>query len=116
MFRNLLVSIVFFIGPALLMFIARNLVMMGLAGLKNRKLHEQQEAKVIDITPIHNHRHPNWYVIAVVIISMTCAVTVFLELQRSVDVAPHEYVPAYTDEAGNIVPSEWKPKQPETSP
>ena len=114
MFRNLLVSIVFFIGPALLMFIARNMVMIGLHWLKVRKQQEQEEAKIIEITPIHNHIHPNWYVIAVVIISLFCAVTVFLELQRSVDVAPHEYVPAYTDDSGHIVPGQWQPKAPAT--
>ena len=114
MFRNLLVSIVFFIGPALLMFIARNVVMMGLLWLKVRKQHEQEEAQIIDITPIHNHIHPNWYVIAVVIISLFCAVTVFLELQRSDDVIPQEYVPAYTDDSGHIVPGHWQPKAPVT--
>jgi len=113
MFRNLLVSILFFIGPALLMFIARNMIMIGMLWLKTR--HEQErEQKVIDITPIHNHRHPNWYVIIVVIISMVCAVTVFMKLQNADDVAPHEYVPAYTDDSGNIVPGHWKPKAPVT--
>ncbi|NWF39387.1 hypothetical protein F3F96_09590 [Mariprofundus sp. NF] len=111
MFRNLLVSIVFFIGPALLMFIARNLVLIGMVWLKSR--HEKElEQKIIDITPIHNHRHPNWFVIIVVMISMTCAVTVFLELQNKDDVVPQEYVPAYTDDSGKIIPGHWQPKAP----
>jgi len=113
MFRNLLVSIVFFIGPALLMFIARNMVLIGMAWLKHR--HEKElEQKIIDITPIHNHRHPNWFVIIVVIISMMCAVAVFMELQHSDDVVPQEYVPAYSDDAGNIIPGHWQPKAPAT--
>ena len=114
MFRNLLVSIFFFIGPALLMFIGRNLVLIGLLWLKKR--HQQElEPKVINVTPIHNHRHPNWFVIIVVVISMVCAVTVFMELQKAEDVPPQEYVPAYTDESGNIVPGHWKPKAPESN-
>lgn len=113
MFRNLLVSIFFFIGPALLMFIARNLLMLAMLWLKTR--HEKErEQKIIDITPIHNHRHPNWYVIVVVIVSMTCAVTVFLQLQDNDGVEPQQYVPAYTDESGNVVPGQWQPKTPAT--
>ena len=111
MFRNLLVSIVFFIGPALLLFIARNMVLIGLLWLKSRHKKEL-EHKIIDVTPIHNHIHPNWFVIIVVIISMTCAVTVFIELQKTDDVDPQQYVPAYTDDSGKIIPGHWEPKAP----
>ncbi|ATX81840.1 hypothetical protein Ga0123462_0971 [Mariprofundus ferrinatatus] len=113
MFRNILVSIFFFVGPALLMFLARNLTVMGMIWLKNRQRRARQQ-QVIDITPIHKHSHPNWYVIIVVIVSLTCAVTVFLELQKKDEVVPQEYVPAYTDETGSIVPGHWRPKAPET--
>jgi hypothetical protein len=112
MIRNLLIAIFFFIGPAMLMFIARNLVLIGLLWLKKRHKREL-EHKVIDITPIHNHRHPNWYVIIVVIVSLICAVTVFMELQKDVDVEPQQYVPAYTDDSGRVVPGHWQPIQPE---
>ena len=111
MFRNLLVSIVFFIGPALLLFIARNMVLIGLLWLKNRHKREL-EHKVIDVTPIHNHIHPNWFIIIVAIISLTCAVTVFIELQKTDDVNPQQYVPAYTDDSGKIIPGHWEPKTP----
>jgi len=113
MIRNLLIAVFFFFGPALLMFVARNLFMLALLWLKMRHKREQ-EHKVIDITPIHNHRHPNWYVIIVVIVSLTCAVTVFMELQKSVDVVPQQYVPAYTDDSGKIIQGHWEPKAPET--
>lgn len=111
MIRNLLIAIFFFFGPAMLMFIARNLVLIGLLWLKNRHKREL-EHKVIDITPIHNHRHPNWYVIIVVIVSLTCAVAVFMELQKTDDVEPQQYVPAYTNESGQVIPGHWRPIEP----
>ena len=113
MIRNLLVSIFFFVGPALLMFMARNIVMIFMLWLKNRQIHAHDQ-KIIDVTPIHNHIHPNWFVIAVVIVSLGCAVTVFMELQRVEDVVPQQYVPAHTSESGKIIPGHWQPVVPQT--
>jgi len=112
MFRNLLIAVFFFFGPALLMFVARNMLLIGLLWLKTRRKREL-EHKIIDITPIHKHGHPNWYIIVVVIVSLTCAVAVFMELQKADDVVPGKYMPAYTDKAGNIVPGHWQPIKPE---
>jgi len=109
MIRSILVSIFFFIGPAMLMFMLRNVALLARAWLKNRQLHAH-DPEIIDITPIHNHIHPNWFIIAVVIVSMTCAVAVFMQLQSNEDVDPHQYVPAHMDESGNIVPGGWQPK------
>ncbi|OIO74568.1 MAG: hypothetical protein AUJ57_02000 [Zetaproteobacteria bacterium CG1_02_53_45] len=111
MIRNLLVSILFFVGPALLMFMARNIVLMTLIWLKNRQRRELQQ-EVIDITPIHHHIHPNWFVIAVAVVSLGCAVTVFMELQRMDDVVSQQYVPAHMSESGKIIPGHWEPKAP----
>jgi len=110
MIRSILVSIFFFVGPALLMFMLRNIVLMTRLWLKNRQLHAD-EREIIDITPIHNHIHPNWFIISVVIISLGCAVTVFMQLQNAEDVAPHHYVPAHMGESGEIVPGGWQSKE-----
>lgn len=110
MLRNLLVSIFFFIGPALLMFIARNMVLLLLLWLKARQAREMEQ-KVIDITPVRKQRAPRWFYILVLLVSLTSAISVFMMLQNG-DVPPQEYVPAYTDEAGNIVPGQWRPKAP----
>ncbi len=115
MIRSILVSIFFFVGPALLMFMLRNIVLITRLWLKNRQLHAH-DREIIDITPIHNHIHPNWFVITVVIISLFSAVSVFVELQRSDDVGPHQYVPAHMGESGTIVPGGWKPKEPLSAP
>ena len=116
MIRNLFVAIFFFFGPALLMFMMRNIVLLTLLWLKKKQKEAHEHPEVIDITPIHKQRHPNWFIIVVVIISLFCAVSVFIQLQKADDVAQHQYVPAYTDEAGNIVPGDWKPVGPPPPP
>ena len=115
MIRSFLVSIFFFVGPALLMFMLRNIAMMMLIWMKNKQRRARQQ-EVIDVTPIHHHIHPNWFVIIVVIVSMFCAVTVFMKLQSSDDVEPHQYVPAHMGESGEIVPGGWKPKGEDPAP
>jgi len=115
MIRSILVSIFFFIGPALLMFFLRNLLLLAQLWLKNRQKHAHEQ-EIIDITPIHNHIHPNWFIITVVIVSLACAVTVFMELQKADDVAPHQYVPAHMSESGEIVPGGWRPEGSDPAP
>ncbi len=108
MLRNLLVSIFFFIGPALLMFVARNMMLLLLLWLKTRHARESEQ-KIIDITPGRKQRAPKWFYVAVLLVSLTSAISVFIMLQNG-DVPPQEYVPAYTDEAGNVVPGHWRPE------
>ena len=115
MIRNLLVAIFFFFGPALLMFMLRNIVLLTLLWLKKRQHEAKMHPEVIDVTPVHKHRAPNWFYIAVFVISLTSAVSVFIALQNG-DVDDHEYVPAYVDESGDIVPGDWKPVGPPPPP
>jgi uncharacterized membrane protein len=108
MIRSLFVALFFFFGPALLMFMLRNLTLLLLLWAKNRRRRAQEE-KIIDITPVRKHRAPNWFYIAVVLVSLASAVTVFIQLQSD-DVQQQQYMPAHVDESGNIVPGRWKPK------
>ena len=66
-----------------------------------------QEIEVIDITPVKKDRAPIWFYALVIAISLTCAVTVFLNLDRGGAEVQH-YVPAHSDASGNIVPGDWK--------
>jgi len=107
MFRNILISIFFFFGPAVLMLILRNAVLLMLLYARNRQ-RRAREQDVIDITPVNQKRVPNWFYIGVVLISLACAVSVFIVLQYSPDAEQKQYVPAHTDSSGHIVPGHWK--------
>jgi len=108
MIRSLFVSLFFFFGPALLLFMLRNLTLLLLLKAKARQAKEP-EIEVIDITPVKKDRAPAWFYVLVIAISLTCAVTVFLNLDRG-DVEVQHYVPAHADESGNIVSGDWKNK------
>jgi len=109
MIRSIFVALFFFFGPALLLFMLRNLILLLLLRAKNK--HEKaSEPEVIDITPIKKDRAPNWFYAVVVVISLSCAVTVFMNLEKGGIEARH-YVPAHVDESGNIVTGGWKDKK-----
>ncbi len=110
MIRSLFVALFFFFGPALLLFMLRNLTLLLLLRAKNK--HEKaQQPEVIDITPVKKDRAPNWFYAIVIIVSLASAVTVFIHLQQSDDATIKHYVPAHVDESGNIVTGGWKPKE-----
>ncbi len=107
MIRSLFVSLFFFFGPALLLFMLRNLTLLLMLRAKNR--HEKaQEPEIIDITPVDKERAPNWFYALVLVISLACAVMVFLQLEKQSDVDVHQYVPAHINESGKIVTGDWK--------
>ncbi|MFQ5345547.1 MAG: hypothetical protein ACE5DZ_06265 [Mariprofundus sp.] len=107
MIRSLFVSLFFFFGPALLLFMLRNLTLLLLLRAKNRR-ERAREPEVIDITPVDKERAPNWFYALVVAISLASAVTVFMHLQHKADTEVRHYVPAHMDEAGNLVPGHWQ--------
>jgi len=110
MIRSLFVSLFFFFGPALLLFMLRNLVL--LLQLRARQRREKTpEPEIIDITPVDKARAPNWFYALVVAISLACAVSVFVQLEKQVDVEEHQYMPAHIDESGKIVTGDWKKNQ-----
>ncbi len=110
MIRELLIAVFFFFAPALVMLMLRNAALLLLLWLKHRE-RRAREPEVIDVTPVPKDRASRWFYVAVVIISLISAVTVFLTLQRNADVENRQYVPAYTDESGNIVKGHWKSTQ-----
>jgi len=114
MIRSLFVSLFFFFGPALLLFMLRNLALL-LVKTKNR--HEKaQQPEVIDITPVDKERAPNWFYVLVVAISLSIAITVFFQMQKQDGVEEHHYVPAHIGGSGHIVTGDWKPSDTSKAP
>ena len=111
MIRNLLIAIFFFFGPALMMFMLRNALLLLRLWLKARH-HQEQQAKIIDITPKEDKRAPLWFYVPVVLVSLGCAVSVFLFLHSDFEVESRRYVPAHVGEDGKVVPGHWEPVKP----
>jgi len=111
MIRNLLISLFFFFGPAILLFMLRNGLVLLRLWLKARQGREG-EPRVIDVTPVADRKAPAWFYALVVIVSLGCAVAVFIFLQSDVEVESQRYVPAYVGEDGKVVPGHWEPVAP----
>jgi len=106
MIRNLFLALFFFFGPALLLFMLRNIVLLLRIWLAVRSRRNQQP-DVIDITPVERNRAPRWFYLAAVVLGVVSAVAGFMYLQR-VDSERRQYVPAHMGEQGEIVRGHWQ--------
>jgi len=107
MIRNILTVIVFFFGPAILMFMLRNLFLFLKAWLSMRDA-RNAEPEVIDITPKPAVAIPAWFKLLAVLVGLLSAGLAWQLLSSGVEPQRH-YVPAYVDQQGKIVPGHWEP-------
>jgi len=109
MIRSIFVSALFFFGPALLMFLLRNVFYLSRAWLRLRRIQKKQEHEVIDITPHKHHGSPSlFFNITAIVVGLICAFLAWQEMRSGPEVPMH-YVPAHVDERGKIVPGAMMP-------
>lgn len=101
--RNILLSILFFFGPAMLMFLLRYLGILLRLWLMARKSASHPEAEVIDVTPKKPHPPSTTFIVFTFVLSLAIAVLVWQRLSESPEVG-RTYVPAHINEQGEIVP------------
>jgi nicotinamide riboside transporter PnuC len=108
MIRNILITLIFFFGPALLMFVLRYFFLLFRWWLSMRRQAKQNQ--IIDITPHPTKTSPGRLFISVsVMIGLLCAVWIWFEMDKQAE--PHvKYVPAYTDNNGQVVPGHYEPE------
>jgi len=109
MIRTLSLTLFFFFGPALLMFMLRNVILL----LRIRSLARSQRSQpeVIDITPVDSNPAPRWFYVVAAVLGIASAVAGFIYLQ-AVDSERRQYVPAHISEQGEIVPGHWQSLPP----
>lgn len=106
MIRNILTVIVFFFGPAILMFMLRNLFLFLKARHQMRREYPA-EPKIIDVTPKPASATPAWFKVLAVLVGLLSAWFAW-QLLRSGEEDHRHYVPAYVDQHGKIVPGHWE--------
>ncbi len=112
MIRNMLVMIVFFFGPALLLFVARSLFFVLRIWLR-QKMKQVADPKVIDITPVERRALPRWFYVLSLLLGLLSAWLAYQYL--ATDGAEKKvYVPAHMNEQGHIVPGHWQPITPDS--
>jgi len=107
--RMLFLTLVFFFGPALLMFALHRLVMIVHYWWLMRRLAHQSD--VIDITPAPPRQRPG--MVFIVVSMLVASVFAGLAWQRMqstpVQQVNMHYVPAHIDTYGNMVPGAMQP-------
>lgn len=104
--RSFIISMLFFFGPVILMFLLRHAAMLLRLWLMMRRA-RQSGPNVIDITPEKPKPPSLLFIIATLIIGSVFAYLVWERITSEVtDVKDKSYVPAHIDEQGHIVPGQ----------
>jgi len=107
MIRNVFITLIFFFGPALLMFVIRHIfLLMRVAWILRKQRHADD---IIDITPRPTPNSPGKvFIMLSLLIGLACATLVWFDMDDS----SHEtmqYVPAHMDAHGKLIPGEYIP-------
>jgi len=112
MMRNILVTLIFFFGPAILMVVVRNIFLLWRAN----RLAREQEPEVIDITPIEESATPSRFFIAsAVTVGLIFAYFAWSQLDFRPPTKDKVYQPAHINAQGELVPAQHLPRTPKTT-
>ncbi len=107
MIKDLLFSLLFFFGPILLMFLMRYFGLLIRLWILARRIRDQDEPEVIDITPKKPHPPSTAFIVFTLIVSLAIAALVWQRLTVEAEVGK-QYVPAHVSDQGKVVPGRYK--------
>ena len=102
MIRNIIVSLLFFFGPALLMFVLRNIFFFW-------KLHreiEKHQPDIIDITPKNPNKPSHFFLASVIAVGFISAYFAYTQLTTDSPDKKTQYIPAHINAQGELVPEQ----------
>jgi len=106
--RSLIISLLFFFGPVILMFVLRHAALLLRIWLMVRR-HRKSQPDVIDITP-EKPKPPSLLFIVVTLVAGS--IFAYLAWERitseAEDTIEKQYAPARIDEKGGIVPGRYE--------
>lgn len=105
--KGILISLLFFFGPVILLFVLRYGVLFLRAWLFLRR--QQGNPDVIDITPHHSRKPSIIFIVLAVAIGLLTAVLAWQRITGPAD--QHKgrvYVPAHVDKQGQLVPGHFQ--------
>jgi len=108
MIRNIIVSLLFFFGPAFLMFVLRNLFFFW----KLRRNIQRQQTDIIDITPKKPTAPSHFFLASVIAVGLISAYFSYSQLTNNASDVKLEYIPAHIDAQGKLI-SEQRITRPE---
>jgi hypothetical protein len=102
MIRNIIVSLLFFFGPALLMFVLRNIFFFW----KFQKDIKQHQPDIIDITPQKAAAPSHFFLASVIAVGLISAYFAYSQLTTDSLEQNTQYVPAHINAQGELVPEQ----------
>jgi len=105
MIRNIFVTLLFFFGPALLMFVLRNMFLAW----RHRRIHKK--SNVIDITPIDPSSPSRFFVMSAVTVGIIFAYLAWSQINYHDGSRGTQYTPAHINAQGELVPESRAPRK-----
>ncbi|MDX8398257.1 MAG: hypothetical protein R8K49_08065 [Mariprofundaceae bacterium] len=107
MIRNIIITLIFFFGPALLMLLLRQFLFAWRIRQKIKKQHPD----VIDITPSEQPASPSrFFIISAMAVGCIFAYLVWNQLSSSSDNTKQHYAPAHINAQGELIPESYQTK------
>ena len=108
MIRNIFITLIFFFGPALLMFVIRHFFLLFKIWRTVRK--QQTQNTIIDITPHPARTSPGKvFIIASLLVGLMCATWVWSQMANTSGQTEVQYIPAHIDATGKVIPGHYEP-------
>jgi len=102
MIRNIIVTLLFFFGPALLMFVLRNIFLFW----KLRRTVEKRQPDIIDITPKKPSAPSHFFLASVIAVGLISAYLAYSQITMDSAVPQTQYIPAHINAQGELVPEQ----------
>jgi len=101
MIRNIIVTLLFFFGPALLMMLLRNLFLFW----QFKKSLKRQHPDIIDITPQKHQQTPpsRFFLASAITVGLVFAWLAWSQMHSLPPQGSMQYVPAHINKAGELV-------------
>jgi hypothetical protein len=112
MIRNIFVTLIFFFGPALLMFVVRNVFLFWRAKHAQKK----QEPEIINITPSNQTPPSRFFLASAIAVGFIFAFFAWSQLSDTSPITNQTYIPAHINAQGDLVPQQRIPQAPASKP
>lgn len=106
MIRNIIVTLFFFFGPALLMLVLRNIFLYW----KEHHFKQKKQEDIIDITPVGPASPSRLFLISAITVGLISAYLVYGQLTMSGEKVEMKYIPAHINAQGELVPEQYIPR------
>lgn len=106
MIRNVIVTLLFFFGPALLMFVLRNIFLFW----KLRRETNKHQPDIIDITPQKPNPPSHFFLASMIAIGLISAYFAYAQLTMDNQDQKTQYTPAHINAQGELVPEQRVPR------